>query len=89
MRVRGTMPPSYNVIEFDEESVRITLKQPGKGSEKEKPQASFSRRPVTSSEFYPDFERFVIYDRLPFLKPATTNSSPPASAGDGEGGPKR
>ena len=90
MRVRGTMPPSYNVIELDEESVRIRLKQPGKGKEGEEPLASFSRKPVTTSEFYPDFERFVIFDSLPFLKPATTNSSPPApSPGGGEGGPKR
>lgn len=68
MRVRGTMPPSYNVIELDNESVRIMLKQPGKGKEGEEPLASFSRTPVTTSEFYPDFERFVFYDRLPFLK---------------------
>ncbi len=89
MRVRGTMPPSYNVIELDEESVRIRLKQPGKGKEGEEPLASFSRKPVTTSEFYPDFERFVIFDQLPFLKPATNDSSPPAaSAGGGEGGPK-
>jgi 3',5'-cyclic-AMP phosphodiesterase len=85
MRVRGTMPPSYNVIELDEESVRIRLKQPGKGKEGEEPLASFSRKPVTTSEFYPDFERFVIFDRLPFLKPATDEPSPPASAG----GPKQ
>jgi Icc protein len=85
MRVRGTMPPSYNVIELDEESVRIRLKQPGKGKEGEEPLASFSRRPVTTSEFYPDFERFVIFDRLPFLKPTTDEPSPPASAG----GPKQ
>ena len=68
MRVRGTMPPSYNVIEIDERSVSITLHQPGKGEEGKEPLASFSRTPVTTSEFYPDFERFVIYDRLPFLK---------------------
>ena len=68
MRVRGTMPPSYNVIDLDEESVRITLRQPGKGKEGEEPLASFSRKPVTTSEFYPDFGRFVLYDRLPFLK---------------------
>ena len=85
MRVRGTMPPSYNVIELDEESVRIRLKQPGKGTEGEEPLASFSRRPVTMSEFYPDFERFVIFDQLPFLRPTTGESSPPASAG----GPKQ
>jgi Icc protein len=81
MRVRGTMPPSYNVIEFDEDSVRITLKQPGKGKEGEDPLASFSRTPVTTSEFYPDFDRFVLYDRLPFIKLPTDESSPPASAG--------
>jgi Icc protein len=88
MRVRGTMPPSYNVIDFDEESVRITLKQPGKGKEGEDPLASFSRTPVTTSEFYPDFDRFVLYDRLPFLR-LDIDSSPPASAGGEEGGPKR
>ncbi len=85
MRVRGTMPPSYNIIEFDEGSVRITLKQPGKGKGGEDPLASFSRQPVTSSEFYPDFERFVLYDRLPFIKLPADESSPPASAG----GPNR
>jgi len=89
MRVRGTMPPSYNIIDFDEQSVRIRLKQPGKGKDGEDPLASFSRAPVTTSEFYPDFERFVLYDRLPFLKRATDTSSPPASAGGGEGGPNR
>ncbi len=59
MRVRGTMPPSYNVIEIDDQSVRITLKQPAKGEEGEDPLASFARAPVSTSEFYPDFERFV------------------------------
>jgi 3',5'-cyclic-AMP phosphodiesterase len=68
MRVRGTMPPSYNVIEIDDQSVRITLKQPAKGKEGEDPLASFARAPVSTSEFYPDFERFVLYDSLPFIK---------------------
>lgn len=66
MRVRGTMPPSYNVIEFDEERVRITLREPGKGKEGEMELASFSRRPATTSRFYPEFERYVRYDVLPF-----------------------
>lgn len=66
-RVRGVMPPSYNVIELDEESVRITLKQPGKGKDGEEPLASFSRTPVKTSNFYPDFDRYVRYDELPFL----------------------
>jgi len=65
MRVRGTMPPSYNVIELDSEKVTITLREPGKGEGE--PLASFSREPVTTSEFYPEFSRFVSYDMLPFL----------------------
>jgi len=68
MRVRGTMPPSYNVIEFAPENIRITLHQPGKGEAGKEPLASFSRKPVTTSEFYPDFGRYVLYDKLPFLK---------------------
>jgi Icc protein len=70
MRVRGTMPPSYNVIEFDSETVKITLREPGKGEGE--PLASFSRSAVTTSEFYPAFDRFVTYDMLPFLKDPTT-----------------
>jgi 3',5'-cyclic-AMP phosphodiesterase len=62
MRLRGTMPPSYNLIELDEESVRITLREPGDGEE---PLASFSREAVTTSRFHPDFERFVRYEDLP------------------------
>lgn len=73
MRVRGTMPPSYNVIEIDDQSVRITLKQPAKGKEGEDPLASFARAPVSTSEFYPDFDRFVLYDRLPFIKLPTND----------------
>ncbi len=88
MRVRGTMPPSYNVIEIDEQGVSITLHQPGKGEEGTEPLASFSRTPVTTSEFYPDFERFVLYDRLPFLKSGVDESSTD-SASESGGGPKR
>jgi hypothetical protein len=61
------MPPSYNVIEMDSDSVMITLKQPGKGKEGEEPLASFSRQPVKTSQFYPAFDRYVRYDELPFL----------------------
>ena len=66
MRVRGAMPPSYNVIEFDSDSVDITLKEPGKGKEGEEPLASFAREAVKTSRFYPDFKRYVRYDDLPF-----------------------
>lgn len=66
-RVRGVMPPSYNVIDISENSVEITLKQPGKGKEGEEPLASFSREAVKTSNFHPDFGRYVRYDELPFL----------------------
>ncbi len=75
MRVRGTMPPSYNIIEFGPEEVRITLREPGKVEGE--PLASFSREPVSTSRFYPDFNRFVKYDRLPFLQGTTDESSTP------------
>jgi 3',5'-cyclic-AMP phosphodiesterase len=81
MRVRGTMPPSYNVIEFDTEKVTITLREPGKDGEE--PLASFSREAVTTSQFYPAFDRFVTYDVLPFLTSTTDKSS------DDAAGPKR
>jgi Icc protein len=86
--VRGTMPPSYNVVEIDEQSVDITLHQPGKGEEGKEPLASFSRTPLTTSEFYPAFERFVLYDRLPFLRPGIDKSSSDSASGAGDG-PKR
>jgi 3',5'-cyclic-AMP phosphodiesterase len=62
LRVRGTMPPSYNVIELDADEVRIAMRQPGKGAQGEEPLARFARVPVTTSEFYPELERFVRYD---------------------------
>jgi 3',5'-cyclic-AMP phosphodiesterase len=81
MRVRGTMPPSYNVIEFNTEKVTITLREPGKDGEE--PLASFSREAVTTSQFYPAFDRFVTYDVLPFLTSTTDKST------DDAAGPKR
>jgi Icc protein len=65
LRVRGTMPPSYNVIEIDADEVRITMRQPGQGTPGEEPLAHFARRPVTTSEFYPPLERFVRYPKQP------------------------
>jgi 3',5'-cyclic-AMP phosphodiesterase len=82
------MPPSYNVVEIDEQSVNITLHQPGKGEEGKEPLASFSRTPVTTSEFYPAFERFVLYDRLPFLTTGIDKASSDSASGAGDG-PKR
>lgn len=77
MRVRGTMPPSYNVIDIDSESVKVTLKQPGKGEAGDEPLASFARTPVKTSEFYPEFERYVRYDELPFLRGRSEGPSNP------------
>jgi 3',5'-cyclic AMP phosphodiesterase CpdA len=69
LRVRGTMPPSYNVIEIDAEDVRIAMRQPGQGAAGEAPLARFARQPVTTSEFYPELERFVRYEPNPFTGP--------------------
>ena len=85
-RVRGTMPPSYNIIEIDEQSVSITLHQPARARSQGAPRLLLPH-PVTTSEFYPAFERFVLYDRLPFLRPGI--NEPPDSASEAGGGPKR
>ncbi len=65
LRVRGTMPPSYNVIEIDADEVRIVMRQPGQGIQGEEPLAHFARRPMTTSEFHPPLERFVRYAAVP------------------------
>jgi 3',5'-cyclic-AMP phosphodiesterase len=80
LRVRGTMPPSYNVIEIDAEEVRIALRQPGRGVQGEEPLARFARVPVTTSEFYPALDRFVRYEADPFAPtsaPAVAANVPP------------
>jgi 3',5'-cyclic-AMP phosphodiesterase len=69
LRVRGTMPPSYNVIEIDADEVSIALRQPGQGSQGEEPLARFARQPVKTSSFYPELERFVRYDPEPSSPP--------------------
>jgi Icc protein len=75
LRVRGTMPPSYNVIDLDPDEVRITLRQPGRGAAGEEPLARFAREAVTTSQFYPKMERFVRYASTPFAAPPTTDAS--------------
>jgi 3',5'-cyclic-AMP phosphodiesterase len=72
LRVRGTMPPSYNVIEIDGEEVRIAMRQPGQGSRGEEPLARFAREAVTTSRFYPELDRFVRYDADPFSPPTAS-----------------
>jgi 3',5'-cyclic-AMP phosphodiesterase len=81
LRVRGTMPPSYNVIEIDAQEVRIAMRQPGQGARGEEALARFARVPVTTSEFYPALDRFVRYDADPFAAPShlpAAASAPPA-----------
>ena len=65
LRVRGTMPPSYNLIEIDADEVNIVMRQPGQGIQGAEPLAHFARRPVTTSEFHPPLERFVRYAAVP------------------------
>jgi Icc protein len=45
------------------------MRQPGQGADGEEPLARFARRPITTSEFYPELERFVRYDPNPFSAP--------------------
>jgi 3',5'-cyclic-AMP phosphodiesterase len=72
-RVTGVMPPSYNVIELGSQEIKITLREPGKGEGE--PLASFSRTPVATSKFFPDFDQFVTYGKLPFLRRTTDEPS--------------
>jgi len=92
LRVRGTMPPSYNVIEIDRDEVRIVMRQPGQGVQGDEPLAHFARRPVTTSEFHPRLERFVRYDAQPFADPVrraepTVAAAPRLAAPTQEPGP--
>ena len=75
LRVRGTMPPSYNVIDLDADEVLITLRQPGRGTAGEEPLAHFAREAVTTSRFYPRLERFVRYASPPYAGPPATDAS--------------
>ena len=63
-RIRGTVGPSFNLIELGQEEVRVTLKDSSGGEDKSL--AKFSRDPKPTSEFYLEYERFVRYDELPF-----------------------
>jgi Icc protein len=74
LRLRGTMPPSYNLIELDSEQVRVTMRTPAQ-RERDEPLATFAREAVSTSQFYPAFERFVRFERLPFMdSPAAPGS---------------
>jgi Icc protein len=74
LRVRGTMPPSYNVIEIDADEVRVTLRQPARGAAGVEPLAHFAREAVTTSRFYPELERFVRYELEPFAPPPAADA---------------
>ena len=76
LRVRGTMPPSYNVIEIDAQEVRIAMRQPGQGARGEEALARFARVPVTTSEFYPALDRFVRYEADPFAATSVPGAPP-------------
>ena len=62
-RLRGNFGPSYNVIEFGPEEVRIELKRPGG---EDQPLARFDRGIERTSELYLDFGQYVRYANLPF-----------------------
>jgi len=77
LRVRGTMPPSYNLIEIDADEVHIVMRQPGQGKQGEEPLAHFARRPVTTSELHPPLERFVRYAAVPLSNAPQPAGAPP------------
>jgi 3',5'-cyclic AMP phosphodiesterase CpdA len=77
LRVRGTMPPSYNLIEIDADEVHIVMRQPGQGEQGEEPLAHFARRPVTTSELHPPLERFVRYAAVPLPNAPQPAGAPP------------
>ena len=62
-RIRGTIGPSYNLIEIGEEDVYVTLKD--SNGKNDLPLASFSRHPSRSTEFHMDYERYLSYGQLP------------------------
>jgi 3',5'-cyclic-AMP phosphodiesterase len=80
LRLRGTMPPSYNLIEVGPDQVRVTMRAPGRRDAGE-PLASFAREAVRTSRFYPAFERFVRFERLPFMDSSSAQGHPPATGG--------
>lgn len=61
LRVRGTMPPSYNVIDIDDEQIRIEMRRPGEGPAGVEPLATLARHPAGSSRLFPAFDRYVRY----------------------------
>jgi Icc protein len=81
LRLRGTMPPSYNVIELGADQVHVTMRTPGR-ADAEEPLARFAREPVSTSQFYPALERFVRFERLPFMDASPAQG--PASTGTGQ-----
>jgi hypothetical protein len=66
------------VIELDAQEVRIAMRQPGQGADGEEPLARFARVPLTTSEFYPELERFVRYEADPFAAPSAPAGAPSA-----------
>ena len=74
------MPPSYNLIEVGPDQVRVTMRAPGR-RDAEEPLASFAREAVRTSRFYPAFERFVRFERLPFMDSSSAQGHAPATGG--------
>jgi 3',5'-cyclic AMP phosphodiesterase CpdA len=64
-RIRGTVGPSYNVVELGPEEVEVTMRD--FSADDSKTMARFPReRPAHDNGFYFGRERYVLYDDLPF-----------------------
>ena len=79
LRLRGTMPPSYNLIDIGPDHVEVAMRTPGR-REAAEPLARFAREAVSTSQFYPEFERFVRFERLPFMDPSLVQGHATSSA---------
>ena len=63
-RIRGNIGASYNIIDFSNEKIEVTLKV--LDNDESYPMASFARAPDGKSNFFLDYDQFVRYDELPF-----------------------
>jgi len=63
-RIRGSVGPSYNLIDLGADEVEVTLRD--FRADERKTMARFPREPAQAGEFHLKRERFVLYDELPF-----------------------
>ncbi len=63
-RIRGSVGPSYNLIDLGPDEVEVTLRD--FRADDHKTMARFPREPAQGEEFHLERKWFVLYDELPF-----------------------